>query len=510
MTSPTTLAGRGPETSTPPAPDLAAVAPVVAVAPPAPVAAPVAVPVTTPPARRRAHAARSHLGPRARRCALLLGTTLAGVLPFVALGGSPGVALATTAAWPVCLGGGTAGRTPQAGVSTGDTVRSVLRAGALLGLAFWAVGALLPLADPDRLLLGLVATLTAVTTLASLVRTGRRAGGGPPRHLVVVGHPDQVDELLAGLVARPSGWTPSAVCLLGADEPSGPSTTPTGLPVSHGLAAVPLAAARHDADAVLVLPGPLARGRDLQRLGWALEGSGTPLLVGTGLIDVAASRVRATEIAGLRLVHVNHRPTTGVVRAVKQVAERAGAASALVVLLPLLALVAVAVRVDSAGPALFRQERVGQDGRRFTMLKFRTMRPGAAAQQATLVLSDQGAGVLFKVHRDPRVTRVGSVLRRWSLDELPQLVNVLRGDMALVGPRPALPGEVARYEPDTHRRLAVKPGLTGLWQVSGRSDLSWDETVRLDLLYTDNWSLGLDLRILLRTAGAVLGRRGAY
>ncbi|WP_052336294.1 exopolysaccharide biosynthesis polyprenyl glycosylphosphotransferase [Nocardioides alkalitolerans] len=513
MTSPTTLAGRRAGAS----PGLPPLAPPGPPGPPAPVG-PVAAPVTAPvlaagsdPAAT-AHPAHGRLGHRARRVARLglqAGTTLVAALPFLAVGGSPVVALAAAAAWPVCLLA--VGQVGDPVASRTDAVVGALRAGALLGLAFWAGDALLPQAGASRLHLLLVTALTVVGVLTVLLPTGR--GAAASRRLVVVGHADQVDDLLAGLDDRHAAWSPVALCLLGADTSTDPARTtphPTGLPVAHGLGAVPLSAAHHGAEAVLVLPGPSVAGRDLQRLGWALEGSGTPLLVGTGLLDVAATRTRVTEIAGLRLVHVRHRPTAGVARATKELLERGAAGLALLVLAPLLALLAVAVRIDSSGPALFRQERVGRDGRIFTMLKFRTMRPGAETLQGALVLSDQGAGVLFKVHRDPRVTGVGRILRRWSLDELPQLVNVLRGHMALVGPRPALPCEVARYESDAHRRLAVKPGLTGLWQVSGRSDLSWSETVRLDLLYTDNWSLGLDLHILLRTAGAVLGRRGAY
>jgi lipopolysaccharide/colanic/teichoic acid biosynthesis glycosyltransferase len=168
------------------------------------------------------------------------------------------------------------------------------------------------------------------------------------------------------------------------------------------------------------------------------------------------------------------------------------------------------VRLTSPGPVLYRQERVGRHGRVFRMHKFRTMRVGAEHEQAALAALNEHDGPLFKIRDDPRVTSVGRVLRRWSLDELPQLVDVLTGRMSLVGPRPPLLGEVARYEDDVRRRLLVKPGITGLWQVSGRSDLSWEESVRADLSYVENWHLGLDLRIIARTVGAVLTRSGAY
>jgi exopolysaccharide biosynthesis polyprenyl glycosylphosphotransferase len=214
---------------------------------------------------------------------------------------------------------------------------------------------------------------------------------------------------------------------------------------------------------------------------------------------------------GLPLVHVEEPVFTGPTRLVKELIDRTVAALAVVLLLPLWLGVALAVRVDSAGPVLFRQQRVGRLGSGFTMLKFRTM--GVDAEQRRAELADRnqnGDGPLFKVADDPRVTRVGRVLRRYSLDELPQLFNVLTGQMSLVGPRPPLPGEVAVYDDSVARRLLVKPGLTGLWQVSGRSDLTWDEAVRLDLRYVENWSLALDLQIVWKTFSAVARSSGAY
>jgi lipopolysaccharide/colanic/teichoic acid biosynthesis glycosyltransferase len=170
----------------------------------------------------------------------------------------------------------------------------------------------------------------------------------------------------------------------------------------------------------------------------------------------------------------------------------------------------VAIKATSKGPVVFRQERIGLRGRPFTLLKFRTMVAGADLLLDGLREQNEADGPLFKLRQDPRVTRVGAVLRRYSIDELPQLWNVLRGQMSLVGPRPPLPHEAASYGSDMRRRLRVRPGMTGLWQVSGRSDLSWDETVRLDLFYVDNWSMVQDLNILVRTVSAVLGSRGAY
>ena len=194
----------------------------------------------------------------------------------------------------------------------------------------------------------------------------------------------------------------------------------------------------------------------------------------------------------------------------KEVVERIAATVGLLLLIPVLATLCAVIRLDSPGPALYRQARVGRDGRIFTMYKLRSMSTSAEAERSGLDDVNEADGVLFKMQQDPRITRLGSWLRRYSLDELPQLWNVVRGDMSLVGPRPALPDEVARYDTDPRRRLVVKPGCTGLWQVSGRSDLTWEQSVRLDLRYVDNWSLRLDVVILLRTISAVVTHRGAY
>ncbi len=195
---------------------------------------------------------------------------------------------------------------------------------------------------------------------------------------------------------------------------------------------------------------------------------------------------------------------------VKGFVDRSVSLVALILLLPVLVVIALAVKLDSRGPVLFRQTRVGQGGREFGVFKFRTMVMNADALLAELTARNETDGLMFKMRDDPRVTRVGRLLRKWSLDELPQLLNVVRGQMSLVGPRPPLPSEVARYDGDVARRLLVKPGMTGLWQVSGRSDLSWEDGIRLDLYYVENWSLAADLSILWKTIGAVVNSRGAY
>lgn len=222
-----------------------------------------------------------------------------------------------------------------------------------------------------------------------------------------------------------------------------------------------------------------------------------------------ADELRGTSFAA-RLTRARMRRRTPVSRIVKECWEWPAALVALLVLIPMLVVVSVLIRVDSKGPVVFRQVRIGRDHRPFVMYKFRTMSVSAEEQREELNAQNEAAGPLFKIRKDPRVTRIGGFLRRYSIDELPQLVNVLQGHMSLVGPRPPLPAEAFSYEPHVRRRQSVKPGLTGLWQVSGRSDLSWDEGVRLDLSYVDNWSLVQDIQIIRRTAAAVIRHLGAY
>ncbi|MCU1616637.1 MAG: wcaJ [Frankiales bacterium] len=209
-------------------------------------------------------------------------------------------------------------------------------------------------------------------------------------------------------------------------------------------------------------------------------------------------------------MHMERPELRGIRRLTKNVVDRTAATVGVLFLVPVLLGIALAVKLTSRGPVFFKQERVGRDGETFSMLKFRSMVVGADRMVEQLAEESDGNGVLFKKKGDPRITTVGRVLRRYSLDELPQLFNVVRGSMSLVGPRPPLPTEVERYGFDMHRRFLVKPGLTGLWQVSDRSDLSWDDSVRIDVRYVENWSLTFDLMILWKTVGAVLRGSGAY
>ncbi|MFF3032009.1 exopolysaccharide biosynthesis polyprenyl glycosylphosphotransferase [Streptomyces rubiginosohelvolus] len=266
----------------------------------------------------------------------------------------------------------------------------------------------------------------------------------------------------------------------------------------------------HAADLVLVAPGPQLTGDRLRRLGWGLHDRGVALSVLSELSGVAAERVRPVTAAGLTLLHIAPPLRGGPQAMVKNALDRTGALFGLLALAPLLLAVALSVRLSSRGPVFHRQVRQGQHNRPFTMWKFRTMVADAEQLKAQLAVVNEVDGPLFKMRSDPRVTPVGRMLRRTSIDELPQLVNVLLGHMSLVGPRPPLPEEASRYDEREHRRLTVKPGLTGLWQVSGRSDLSWQETVSLDLWYVDNWSVAADMGLLARTVRAVTDGRGAY
>jgi exopolysaccharide biosynthesis polyprenyl glycosylphosphotransferase len=251
-------------------------------------------------------------------------------------------------------------------------------------------------------------------------------------------------------------------------------------------------------------------GQYLRDLSWRLEGTNIDVLAAPGLLEVAPHRLQIRPTTSAPLIQIREPEFRGRRRVIKGVLDRVAAAALLVLGWPLLLVIGAAVRFSSPGPALYRQRRVGKRGVCFDVLKFRSMVVDAECQLDKLLSRNEGNAVLFKMRRDPRVTPVGRFLRRYSLDELPQLINVLKGQMSFVGPRPALEREVVRYGPDMHRRLLVKPGITGLWQVSGRSNLSWDEAVELDIRYVENWSLGLDLAILLRTFRAVLRRAGAY
>jgi exopolysaccharide biosynthesis polyprenyl glycosylphosphotransferase len=335
----------------------------------------------------------------------------------------------------------------------------------------------------------------------------QRRGGFCTRRVIAVGHAAAVADLATRL-HRDSyhGLSVVAACLAGDTEPD----EVAAVPVAGDLASVAAAVSRFGADTVAVLACPEMDGARLRELAWELEKTGTDLCVAAALLDVAGPRTTIRPVAGLPLLHLDHPELAGGKQVVKGVFDKAMAAAALIGLAPLFAAIALTIWLTDRGPVFFRQTRVGKGGAAFTLLKFRTMVVNAERWKPLLAARNEADDVLFKIRRDPRITRPGLWLRRWSLDELPQLLNVLLGDMSLVGPRPALPQEAARYGDLMRRRLAVTPGLTGLWQVSGRSDLSWDDAVRLDLRYVENWSLALDLQILWKTGAAVIRGAGAY
>jgi exopolysaccharide biosynthesis polyprenyl glycosylphosphotransferase len=395
-----------------------------------------------------------------------------------------------------------------------EEFRSLLRAGLLLvaGISFAAYAFGL---DASRGLVVLAVPLTVA--LGAVGRYGLRrrvhalrAQGRCLRSVVVVGRERAVLDLVRQLRQEPHcGMAVVAACV--PDPASAHLLRAEGIATIGDLEQVSLVARSLDVDAVAVTSSSETAATYLRGLSWQLEGAGVELLVAPGLTEIAGPRMHMRPFIGLPLVHVEEPEFRGPKRWVKEGLDRLVAAAAVLLLAPLLLGIALAVRLDSAGPVLFRQVRIGQGGREFVMLKFRSMVVDAEARREELVARNQNAdGLLFKITDDPRVTRVGRVLRRFSLDELPQLLNVLSGRMSLVGPRPPLPGEVALYDSSVSRRLLVKPGLTGLWQVSGRSDLSWDDAVRLDLRYVENWSLLLDVMILWKTAFAVLRADGAY
>ncbi|MFB6518296.1 sugar transferase [Streptomyces sp. NPDC056401] len=335
--------------------------------------------------------------------------------------------------------------------------------------------------------------------------------------VLVVGEPDAAESVIGHLAAR----TDHPYVVVGV-VPVGPGGLESGVPVAARLgsvmaqspngdsAAVLDAVDAHRADLVLVAPGARLAGERLRRISWALHDAGLELAVFPGLVEVSVKRLETLSAGGLAILRVTPPVSRGMQPLLKSVLDRAGAALGLVLLSPAFLAMVLAIRCGSRGPAFYRQRRIGRDGVPFVMWKFRTMVVDADARKAELSGANENDGLMFKMRRDPRVTRVGRLLRRTSMDELPQLINVVAGNMSLVGPRPPLPEEVAEYDEVELRRLAVRPGMTGLWQISGRSDLSWDETIQLDLQYVDNWSFTSDVDVMGRTLRAVVDGRGAY
>jgi exopolysaccharide biosynthesis polyprenyl glycosylphosphotransferase len=414
-------------------------------------------------------------------------------------------------AWPALLG--VTGAHSERVFGTGsDEYRRVGRAGfILLGLASClSYAAALDLSR--AFVVVALPALTVVTLAARYAARCRlrrlRASGRCTKRVVVVGRGLPVLDLVGRLQREAeAGLDVVAVCVTPGDRlrVAEKSDVPVG-----GLDDVLTLAGQLGADTIAVTSASETAAHYLRQLSWQLEGTGIELLVAPGLIEVAGPRLHIRPLEGLPLLSVEQPSFEDWRRVLKSGMDRCAALLALILIAPVLLGVAFAIWLTTPGPILFRQERVGLNGQRFTMLKFRSMVVDAERQVELLQPNNISDGLLFKLRVDPRVTPVGRWLRRLSLDELPQLFNVLGGSMSLVGPRPPLPQEVARYDTSVSRRLLVKPGLTGLWQISGRSDLSWEESVRLDLRYVENWSLALDLSILWKTVGAVVRSRGAY
>lgn len=356
---------------------------------------------------------------------------------------------------------------------------------------------------------GVTALLLVERGVARWMLRRRRRQGACQHRVVAVGRQRDIEHLSAQIdQQRGASWRIVAVCLPEAPtEPIviGGRVLPSGDP--NEAAAM---AAVHGADTIAVTDTGILPTHGLRRLAWELEGTDTHLLISPALTDVAGPRVTVRPLFNLPLLHLEQPQFDGPQRLYKSITDRVIAAIGLVLLSPVFVAIAVAIKFGDRGTVFFRQERVGANGARFRCFKFRSMCEQAEQMLIDLREENEGGPVLFKIKSDPRITPVGAFLRRTSLDELPQLINVLRGEMSLVGPRPPLPSEVDLYEPDVHRRLLVKPGITGLWQVSGRSDLTWDEAVRLDLYYVENWSPLVDLGILAKTVTTVFRGSGAY
>jgi exopolysaccharide biosynthesis polyprenyl glycosylphosphotransferase len=328
--------------------------------------------------------------------------------------------------------------------------------------------------------------------------------------VLVAGRVDEVADLIERTRREEyNGWKIEAACTPGGLGEDG-SGEVLGVPVVGDLEDLPERVVRGGYRVVAVVPDARWTRRRLQQLSWQLETAPVDLVIAPTLAEVTGPRLHVSPVFGLPLLRVSAPRFSGGKWLVKNAMDRLAAAVGLVLVAPLMITIAAAIWLHDRGPVFYRQTRVGRDGSTFNMIKFRSMIMNADARLPELAADNQGAGPMFKLRRDPRITAVGGFLRKYSLDELPQLFNVLAGSMSLVGPRPPLPAEAAVYPTYMRRRLKVKPGLTGLWQVSGRSDLSWAESERLDVRYVENWSLALDLAILWKTLGAVLKGEGAY
>ncbi|WP_235835442.1 MULTISPECIES: sugar transferase [Arthrobacter] len=355
--------------------------------------------------------------------------------------------------------------------------------------------------------LGLIASRWALRRWLS----SQRAHGHYLSKVVVLGAVEDVKYVI-NQIEKKSGpaYEVVGVVMPGKPDPAGLFVNGQPIPVVGDPYSVVGAVAATEADAVIIAGPVEGGGAYIQELGWQLEESSTQLILTTGLTNVAGPRIHSRPVEGLPLMHVELPHYAGGKHVLKRLLDIVLSAAALIVLAPVFVVLAVLIRRDSPGPVIFKQERIGRRGQTFMMYKFRSMVENAEDALAGLLDQNEGAGLLFKMQKDPRVTRVGEWMRRYSLDEFPQFWNVLLGNMSLVGPRPPLQREVDGYESHVHRRLYIKPGLTGMWQINGRSELNWQDSVRLDLYYVENWSIVGDIIILWRTARAMIRPVGAY
>lgn len=333
----------------------------------------------------------------------------------------------------------------------------------------------------------------------------KRRSGSYMHRVLLVGSESSVAQIAYELQRTPrAGYLVAGACV-----PNGKiaDTIPgTTIPVMGNVNAVERALLATGADTVAVTSADDLPPAKVKQISWGLEAGKQHLVIAPSIADIAGPRIHIRPVSGLPLIHVETPRFSLGQRVTKRVFDLAASVLGVIVISPVLLVLTVAIMLTSNGPVLFRQERVGRGGKTFKMIKFRSMVPNAEQLLEKLLQEqrDSGNEVLFKMKNDPRVTRVGRFMRKYSLDELPQLFNVIGGSMSLVGPRPPLRREVEQYAEHVHRRFLMKPGITGLWQVSGRSSLSWDESVRLDLSYVENWTLVGDLTILLKTARAAL------
>lgn len=360
--------------------------------------------------------------------------------------------------------------------------------------------------------MGIVLLVIGRWAVSKWVRRNRRTGNFT-RNVLILGSPSAVEHLYERLESSPeAGYRAAAAALPGFsfNSPTGDELPLPVITVSSQVNEIVAAIDANEIDVVAISAGSNIKPRKIRELGWELQARSISMVMAPALTDIAGPRIHTQPVAGLPLIHVSTPKLVGIQAGLKRGFDIIGATLAMIMLSPVFLITAIAVKVGSSGPIFYKQERVGTLGEVFQMHKFRSMVVNADQLVDELKSDSTGNGVLFKMKEDPRVTRVGAFIRRYSIDELPQLWNVLRGEMSMVGPRPPLKSEVDQYEQYVERRLLVKPGITGLWQVSGRSDLTWDESVRLDLFYVENWSLIQDLTIMIKTVKAVFGKSGAY